>query len=175
MIEAEEIPRDEWTVKGEHNSDARRAYQVVALALAHDAKKYASLAKLVEMNDSDIRKATDYGTEIHRSWRQMLRPLKMPEGQLTNEAGLYIDEESLFGQALRESEFVGELKQIVKSFDWHSSVKIAFVAGKGGAGWSRSQRTITVRDGYVQRFNKQAEIAEKAKLISCDDAADPTE
>jgi hypothetical protein len=105
----------------------------------------------------------------------MLRPLKMPEGQLTNEAGLYIDEESLFGQALRESEFVGELKQIVKSFDWHSSVKIAFVAGKGGAGWSRSQRTITVRDGYVQRFNKQAEIAEKAKLISCDDAADPTE
>ena len=174
MIEANELPRDQWTVKGEHNSDARRAYQVVAQALAHDHEKYASLAELVSMNDSDIRKATDYGTEIHRSWRRILKPLQMPEGQLTHEAHLVIDKESLFGKALTDGELVGELEKIVKSFDWHSSVKIAFLAGEGGAGWSRSQRTITVRDGYIRRFNAQAAIANKSQQVSEKNAAAST-
>ena len=166
MIEANENPREQWTVKGEHNSDARRAYQVVALALAHDSEKYASLAEIVNMNESDIRKATDYGTEIHRTWRRILKPLLMPEGQLTHEARLMIDKESLFGQALKEGDLAGDLEKIVKSFDWHSSVKVAFVAGKGGAGWNRSKRTISVRDGYILRFNAQAAIAKNRKTAN---------
>ena len=118
------------------------------------------------MNESDIRKATDYGTEIHRTWRRILKPLLMPEGQLTHEAGLMIDEESLFGQALKEGDLAGDLEKIVKSFDWHSSVKVAFVAGKGGAGWNRSKRTISVRDGYILRFNAQAAIAKNRKTAN---------
>ena len=36
MIEANEVPRDQWTVRGEHDNDARRAYQIAALAIAAD-------------------------------------------------------------------------------------------------------------------------------------------
>jgi hypothetical protein len=36
MLEAGEVPREQWTVKGEHDNDARRAYQITALAIAAD-------------------------------------------------------------------------------------------------------------------------------------------
>lgn len=155
MFEAEEVPRKEWTVSGEHNSDARRAYQIVASAIAFDSDAYGSLAAAVNMNESDIRSAKDYGSEIHRSWRRILKPLWMPDGKKSSEARLVIENESVFFSALREGKLAGELENAIKSFDWHSQVKLRFAEGKGGAGWSRSARTVTVRDGYVQRFNAQ--------------------
>lgn len=155
MFEASEVPREEWTVKGEHNSDARRAYQIVATAIAHDADKYGELAKLVAMDESDARNARDYGSEIHRSWRRILKPLMMPEGQKSGEARLRVDDDSVFVDAIRKSKMAGELGDVLQSFDWHSQVTLRFAEGEGGAGWSRSSRTITVRDGYVKRFNAQ--------------------
>lgn len=44
MIEANEVPRSQWSVRGEHNSDDRRACQIAA-----DPKKYQALAKEVGM------------------------------------------------------------------------------------------------------------------------------
>lgn len=49
MIEAREVPRDQWPVSGEHESDARRAFQIAALAIAADPAKYAPLATVVGM------------------------------------------------------------------------------------------------------------------------------
>lgn len=161
MIEAEEVPRNEWTVKGEHNSDARRAWQIAALAIAHDSQKYAPLAKLVGMSQSDMRKAIDYGSEIHRSWRRILRPLQMPEGQTSNEARMAIDDDSVFAQSIRNGSLPKTIEEIVRSFDWHSQVTIRFSTGDGGAGWSRSKRAVTVNDDYVRRFNLQNATRQK--------------
>jgi hypothetical protein len=66
MIEADEVPRDQWTVRGEHDHDARRAYQIAALAIAADKKKYAGVAEIVGMSEENIKKACDYGSDIHR-------------------------------------------------------------------------------------------------------------
>src|SRR5688572_13408984 len=44
MIEANQFPREKWTVKGEHDNDARRAFQIAALTVAADSKKYSPLA-----------------------------------------------------------------------------------------------------------------------------------
>lgn len=156
MFEANEVTRDRWTVRGEHNSDARRAYQIAAAAIAHDASTFGDLAALVEMSDSDIRRARDYGSEIHRSWRRTLKPLTMPQGQRSNEARMLPEAESDYYQALLDSKMLEELRQILQSFDWHSQVTLSFTGGDGGAGWSRSTRTITVQDGYIKRFNAQA-------------------
>ena len=61
-------------------------------------------------------------------------------------------------------EFLGdglgeELTTALQRFDWHSHVEIVFAEGEGGASWSRSKRTITVREEYVRRFVAQGEAA----------------
>ena len=164
MYEAEEVPRNEWTVKGEHNSDARRAYQIAAAAIAYDYDAYLSLALLVDMDEADIRRARDYGSEIHRSWRRILQPLSMPEGQLSSETRMVVEDDSMFSKAIDKRNLYAEFAAIIKSFDWHSQVTLRIASGDGGAGWSRSSRTITVHDEYIQRFNRQGKaIAEQKK------------
>lgn len=154
MFEAREVARHEWTVKGEHNSDARRAYQIAALALAADAEAYAPLAHAVGMIGSEIKVAADYGAEIHRSWRRLLGPLWMPDGQASTEARVRFDDEGMPVQ-IESSGIVPELRAALRAFDWHSQVTLRFVQGDGGAGWSRSRRTITVHSAYVERFVRQ--------------------
>lgn len=160
MIEANEIPREEWTVEGEHNNDARRAYQITALALAVDGVAYAPLAKEIGMSQRAIENASDYGTEIHRSWRRILRPLMMPEGKASTECRVTFDQGSQFANVIQASGLGDEILGALQRFDWHSQVKVFFVEGDGGAGWNRSRRTISVRDGYIQRFvNQSAKIS----------------
>ncbi|MFK7821386.1 MAG: DUF4344 domain-containing metallopeptidase [Planctomycetaceae bacterium] len=163
MIEAKEVARNEWTVTGEHNSDARRAYQIAALAVAADAAKYKAVAAAAGMTESDINRARDYGTEIHRSWRRILKPLRMPEGMRSNEARVTVGSGFELGRQLASRPLVKELDTALRSFDWHSSVKIAFVQGDGGAGWSRSRRTITVNSAYVERFIRQGSQVSSGK------------
>lgn len=169
MYEASEVPRQEWTVEGEHNSDARRAYQIVASAIAYDSDAFGSLATIVNMEESRVRSARDYGSEIHRSWRRTLKPLWMTDGGKSGEARLVIENNSVFSKALSEGQLASEFENVIKSFDWHSQVKLRFAEGQGGAGWSRSARTVTVRDGYIQRFNAQGKaIASAATKHSSD-------
>lgn len=165
MVEAGEVPRKEWTVEGEHNNDARRATQIVALAIAADADKYAPLGKEIGMSEGAIDNAQDYGTEIHRSWRRILRPLMMPKGSESAEARLAIDSGSKFKAAIKGSQLATDIRSAIKNFDWHSQVSVFFAEGDGGAGWSRSRRTITVRDGYIDRFVTQAETIQAIQAI----------
>ncbi|MEM7317303.1 MAG: DUF4344 domain-containing metallopeptidase, partial [Planctomycetota bacterium] len=158
LIEAAEVPKNEWTVRGEHNSDARRAYQITALAVAGDRDKFASLAKRIGMDDDDMDAAADYGNEIHRSWRRILKPLRMPEGQASNEVAIRFDP-GLGDTAdqIRKLKCYSDINLSLKSFDWHSTVRVFFAQGDGGAGWSRSRRTITVYDQYLLRFVRQSQ------------------
>ena len=155
MIEASEVPRNEWTVQGEHNNDARRAYQVAAIAVAADATKYKGVAAKAGMREGDIRKARDYGTEIHRSWRRILKPLRMPPKMKSNETRIRFDEGSGIATQLARRPIAQEIEAALRSFDWHSTVTIAFVEGNGGAGWNRGKRTVTVNSAYVERFINQ--------------------
>jgi hypothetical protein len=159
MIEAHEVPRVEWAVHGEHDNDARRAFQIAALAVAADPVKYEAVAKGVGMSEQDVRKARDYGAEIHRSWRRILAPLWMPDGMRSNEARVVRDPESGFSDESSAIGLVAELEAILGRFDWHSQVTIRFTAGDGGAAWNRSKRTITVNSQYLRRFLEQGKVA----------------
>lgn len=163
MIEASEVPRAKWPVRGEHNSDARRAYQIAALAVAADPAKYARVAAVVGMSEADRKRARDYGPEIHRSWRRILKPLWMPAGTGSNEARVRIDKSCSIAKQLDAAGVTDLLRDVVRRFDWHSQVTIRFVEGDGGAGWSRSKRTVTVHSRYVRRFIAQGKIAKRAK------------
>lgn len=163
MHEAGEVPRAEWPVRGEHNSDARRAYQIAALAVAADRSKYAAVAKAAQMPANDLRRSADYGAEIHRSWRRILQPLWMPSGALSNEARVRHDENGPISSELGSGPLADEVRAAIRRFDWHSQVTVRFVEGDGGAGWSRSKRTITVHSGYVRRFIAQGEARSKAQ------------
>lgn len=158
MVEAKGIPREEWTVRGEHNSDGRRAYQIVALALASSPEKYTEIAKEIGMSENDIRRSQDYGSEIHRSWRRILKPLWMPKGELSTEIRVGIDKGSEFVAEFCGDGLAEEIRKELGRFDWHSQVTVFFAEGDGGAGWNRSRRTITVNSEYVQRFLKQGAI-----------------
>lgn len=157
MFEASEVPRAEWTVTGEHDSDARRAYQIAALAIAEDMEAYAFLAPIVGMGESEMASAADYGTEIHRSWRRILRPLRMPAGRASSEVRLQVDERSFVHETFADSDLLADLESALRSFDWHSRVTLRFESGDGGAAWSRSSRTITVHDQYIERFARQGQ------------------
>lgn len=154
MIEAREVARAEWPVRGEHDNDARRAFQIAALAVAADPVKYAPVARVVEMSDADAQKAGDYGAEVHRAWRRILAPLWMPDAVRTKEARVVCDPGSGFSTSVG---LAAELEAIVTRFDWHSQVTVRFVAGDGRAGWNRSARTITVNSEYIRRFVQQGE------------------
>ena len=52
-------------------------------------------------------------------------------------------------------------EKFLERFDWHSQVTVHFASGKGGAGWNRSKRTITVNDEYIHRFNTQGALRAK--------------
>jgi hypothetical protein len=138
MIEAREVSREQWTVGGEHDNDARRAFQIAALAVAADPAKYDSVASIVGMSKKDIQEAKDYGAEIHRSWRRTLAPLMMPHGARSNEARVVCDPE-IFAKGSAVG-LITELESAITRFDWHSQVTIHFVAGEGGASWNRSRR-----------------------------------
>jgi len=155
MIEANDVPREEWSVSGEHNSDARRAFQIAALAVAADAEKFTDLAEGIGMPRDDIASARDYGAEIHRSWRRILAPLWMPEGQASREVRMSIDPGDNLMQRLCDAGLQDELQAALERFDWHSQVSIRFLQGEGGAGWSRSDRQITVYNEYIKRFVEQ--------------------
>jgi len=162
MIEADDVPRDKWTVRGEHDNDARRAYQIAALAIAADKDKYAGVADLVGMSDRERTGARDYGSDIHRAWRRTLAPLMMPEGKHSKDARFRADE------ATREFVEAGEpslgvtIASALRRIDWHSQVTVDVVGGTGGAAWSRSNRTITVNGEYLRRFVAQGVKAEAA-------------
>jgi hypothetical protein len=159
MVEAREVPRADWPVNGEHDSDARRASCIAALAVAVDEQKYAKVAQIAGLTESDVRKAKDYGTEVHRSWRRTLLPLWMPAGESSREARVEVpDGDALFAQ-LVELGLVQELERAVRRFDWHSTVSIRFEQGEGTASWSRSARAVTVKAGYVLRFVAQGKVA----------------
>ncbi len=159
MIEAGEVPRGQWTVSGEHNSDARRAFQIAALAVAANPEKYTDLAEGIGMEEGDIAAARDYGTEVHRSWRRTLGPLWMPDGEASRETRFTRDAGNALIGRLCDAGLERELRAALGRFDWHSQVTIALAEGDGGAGWSRSRRTITVNSGYIERFVGQGESA----------------
>jgi hypothetical protein len=160
MLEAGDVPRGEWTVRGEHDNDARRAFQIAALAVAADPVKYANVAKVVAMTGADVRRARDYGADIHRSWRRILAPLWMTGGAASTEARVLCDERLEVTVSPGAAPLLDELRAIVGRFDWHSQVTVRFVAGDGGAAWSRGARTITVHSGYVRRFVEQGKRAQ---------------
>ena len=160
MIEANELPRDRWTVGGEHDNDARRAYQIAALAIAADKEKYAGVAEIVGMSKRDIDKACDYGSDIHRAWRRTLSPLMMPAGKVSKEARFRADESTRAFVDAGEPSLASTIESSLQRVDWHSQVTVDFVEGSGRAGWNRSKRTITVNSGYLQRFIAQGVKAE---------------
>ncbi len=162
MIEADEVPRDQWTVRGEHDSDARRAYQIAALAIAADASKYESVADLVGMSERERKNARDYGSDIHRAWRRTLAPLMMPEGKHSKEARFRADEATREFVDAGDPSLGATVASVLKRIDWHSQVTVDFVGGDGGAAWSRSNRTITVNGEYLRRFITQGVKAEAA-------------
>lgn len=155
MIEADEVPRDAWTVHGEHDNDARRAYQIAALAVAADRKKYASVAKIVGMSEREISRASDYGADIHRAWRRTLTPLMMPVGKGSTEARVRADDATREFVDAGEPNLLSTVESAVKRIDWHSQVTVDFVGGNGGAAWNRSNRTIKVNGEYLRRFIAQ--------------------
>jgi hypothetical protein len=159
MIEAREVPREQWPVRGEHDNDARRAFQIAALAMAADHAKYEAVARAVAMSEPDIQKAKDYGAEIHRCWRRILAPLWMPLGQRSQEARVVCDPETASLVQVGADGFLAELESAITRFDWHSQVTIRFTAGDGSAGWNRSKRTVTVPSEYLLRFVKQGKVA----------------
>lgn len=161
MIEAGEEPTVKWS--GEHDHDARRAYQIAALAVAADPVKYRPVADIVAMSEADVKKAVDYGGEIRRSWRRVLAPLWMPEGLPSPEARVQFDASNPFLNRVCADGLARELEEAVRRFDWHSQVTIKFVDDQGGAGWNRSQRTVTVHGEYIRRFIKQSAVARATK------------
>jgi hypothetical protein len=155
MIEANEVPRDQWAVRGEHDNDARRAYQIAALAIAADKEKYAGVAEIVGMSEGDIKKARDYGADIHRAWRRTLSPLMMPAGKISKEARFRADESTRAFVDAGEPSLASTIQSALQRVDWHSQVTVDFVGGQGGAQWIRSKRTIIVNSEYLQRFVAQ--------------------
>lgn len=155
QIEASDVARAEWPVRGEHDSDARRAYQIAALAVAADRQKYLEIARFAGLSAGDIRSAVDYGAEIHRSWRRTLAPLMMPEGMLSKEANVEWEIAENSPELASHMPLIDELRAQIKRFDWHSFVRINFVTGDGSANWNRSTRTIRVFSGYMGRFVDQ--------------------
>lgn len=159
MIEAKEVARDEWTVSGEHNSDARRAFQIVSIALASDPEKFTPIAEEIGMPGSAVRSAQDYGTEIHRSWRRILKPLWMAKDEVSTEMRVGLDDGSDWVKGFCSGQLADEVKTALGRFDWHSTVVVFFAEGDGGAGWNRGRRTITVNSEYIQRFIAQGKLA----------------
>jgi len=160
MIEANEVPRDQWAVRGEHDNDARRAYQIAALAIAADKEKYAGVAEIVGMSKQDITNACDYGSDIHRAWRRTLSPLMMPAGKVSKEARFRADKATRAFVEAGEPSLASTIQSALQRIDWHSQVTVDFVGGSGGAGWNRSKRTVTVNSEYLQRFIAQGVKAE---------------
>ncbi len=155
MSEANDVPREQWTVRGEHDNDARRAFQIAALAVAADPSAYAAVAEAAGLSAQDIKKAVDYGAEIHRSWRRLLDPLWMPDGETSRQAQVVFDEDDALLSQLFGAGLIGEVDHVLRRFDWHSLVRVNFAPGEGTAGWNRSSRSVTVRRQYLERFIEQ--------------------
>ena len=107
------------------------------------------------MSEGEMKSSADYGSEIHRSWRRVLRPLRMPDGLESNEVRIRVEAGAAVVGQLAGTALVSRLEEVLRGFDWHSEVTLEFVDGNGGAAWNRSRRTIRVHGDYLLRFVDQ--------------------
>ncbi|MFQ6554138.1 DUF4344 domain-containing metallopeptidase [Aestuariibius insulae] len=157
IIEAAEFPGTP-DLKGEHPPDARRAYRAVCLLYGFDPESYGDLPSWAGLSDNDAADCADAAPEIARSWRRLLTPLMAPDEFETREFRIEYGDSDLTDM-VRESGLMEEIGGEISRFDWHSQITLFFDGCDGGAGWSRSRRTIRLCDSYLQRFIDQEEAA----------------
>lgn len=167
MIDASKAPPPDRTVGAEIDNEARRAYQIAALAVAADATKYLAVGQAVGMTEEEIKRANEHGAEIHRSWQRTLTPLWMPRGAQSDQVRVEIERDAYHATFHQELaiRLIGEIKAVTRSIAWKSPLTIQFSHGHCATTWNRSSRTITVHDEYVQRVVEQGEAAETLPAV----------
>ncbi len=157
IVEAAEFPGTP-DLKGEHPPDARRAYRAICLLYGYDPERYGDLPSWAGLSDNDAAGCAEAAPEIARSWRRALAQLLAPDGFETREFRIAYGDSPLT-ETLRASGLMEEIGAEITRFDWHSQITLLFEACDGGAGWSRSRRTIRLCDSYLQRFLDQEAAA----------------
>jgi len=145
---------DEETVFAEHPDDVRRAGQMICLAYGLDPEKFEELARNSGMTGAEAASCRDTASEIGRSWRRLLAPLKRPEGTRVTEFQGIVGE-GPWKEAIMSSELTSTLHPVIASFDWHSLITLQFDNCDMGAVWYRNGRRILICDNLIARFEAQ--------------------
>lgn len=154
IYEDAEVTPEDYDFKGEHLLDIRRAYQAGCLFYGLDPAEFAGHVTFLELSERDLSDCSDTGPDQQLGWERTLAPHMLPDG---TRSGLV---EAIFGEgpmkdAVAQSGLIQTFAADVARFDWPAPITLHFDHCDRGAYWSRSTRTITLCDDYVQRFITQ--------------------
>lgn len=138
----------------EYLDDDDRAGRSICLLYGLEPDKYTDLRTRYEINDKEAESCRDFGPEVGRSWRRMLRDYVMPEGARVTEVRLTGDDIPMT-KALAGSQLGQDTKTMLRHIDWHSMITLAILECDGGAGFSRNGRRITLCHSYIEKFEEQ--------------------
>lgn len=158
LIQTSEISPEDYDLKDEHDLDARRAYQAVCLLYGVKRNSNNDNLSVFEISEGVADDCAAFAPELERGWRRVLAPLMMPGNEKSDGLQIFVGEGPL-EDAMRTSEFLDDMGEIIRGFDWHSRITLHFDHCDGGATWSRSERRILLCDRYVMRFLEQGERA----------------
>ena len=152
MLEDQEVSPEDYDLKGEHDLDLRRAYQTACILLGSDPAEWADDLSWIEFSDRDAAACADTAPDQIEGWAKVLSPHF--GASASNNVVVQYGESPMTGAMMRAGIFE-EIAELANVLDWPNPIYLHFDHCSSGAWWSRSTRTVTLCDNYVQRFVKQ--------------------
>lgn len=150
---AQDDPAD-LRLQSEHAPDIRRAYRTLCLLYGMSPADYGDVVDGRPFSERDLTDCGEIGEQTANGWMRTIAPLQT-NAPSQNVVVSYDD--VYLADAVQGSGVLEEVARIARRFDWPEQITLALKdCGNGtGAYWSRSTRTITLCDSYVDRFQSQ--------------------
>ena len=145
---------DEPRLQGEHEPDIRRAYRTLCMLYGTSPADYAHLTEPYPFSNRDLADCGEIAEQKEAAWDRVLTPF-LADAPSPNVEVAYGD--VYLAEATRNSGVMEDVADIARRYDWPEKITFALRdCGDGtGAWWSRSEKTITLCDSYVDRFQSQ--------------------
>jgi len=150
FYEADQNP--DLDLAGEHPADLRRAYRTLCMLYGSSPADYENIVANHPFTEGDLADCGETAEQQMDAWDAILAPHL---GDTASQNVTITYEDVYLAQALRNSEIMDDIAMLARRYDWPDQITFALKGCSGTASWSRSTRTISLCDSYIDRFQSQ--------------------
>lgn len=150
IYEDSQVKPENYDMKGEHELDIRRAYNVMCALYGADPAQWESDVEWVGFSERDLNDCSDSTPHQTQSWQKILKLYLLGLKKSTNVELIF--GEGPYKQVMENSGLMQHIEKIMQRFDWPQAVVLHFDHCDSGAFWNRETRVIMLCDDLIERF-----------------------